>query len=507
ENRQQSLERELVNALEVAYGVSMAPENAIDRHFPGPASQLRTLAPGFTIQPPDASKLQTAMERLLTQALEFQFPAAPDVSQSFKRSNLKRVAEFVEKAVASGRERVDGIDHANRVILAGLAEPLGLATMNQDVFALKRDWREHFQRQMAQADNRQPTVNDLREWCDLPNARGLPQEVRDLLIWSYALAADCRFIEHGAAVDVGCDNLSSNMELRQQELPSQDIWTIARERAGHLFGFSGPSLCNAATVAAAGIAIVGYGRTYQAPLADLVAALREAHAHLGLDRTTSERYRSANAAAELLACLKNASGDEAIRILAEADLPAAADVIAHGVTTANTVKEAIYKVRWSTLKDLLQAEGAIGKRAEALHERLAAALTHEQRAMDLAGAIAEVDRDLERLLVQAAQAQTAPDDDEREQRAEEARRAAEEARKREEAAHAEHERLRRELEEERRRREEAERRAEVATEPVILVSGSAEAGQALSERLQDLAAAHPGKRIRVIFELVDAEDS
>lgn len=524
ENRQQSLERELVNALEVAYGVSMAPENAIDRHFAGPANQLRTLAPGFTIQPPDASKLQTAMERLLTQALEFQYPAAPEVTQGFKRANLKRVAEFVEKAVASGRERVDGVDHANRAILGGLAQPLGLATINQDVFALKRDWREHFQRQMAASGSRQPTVAELREWCDLPNARGLPQEVRDLLIWSYALAADCRFIEHGAAVDVGFDNLSSNMELRQQELPSEDIWSAARERAGHLFGFSGPSLCNAATVAAAGTAIVNYGRENQAAAADLVAALREAHAHLSVDAAGSERYASANAAAELLARLKAANGDDAIRLLAEADLPAAADVVAHGVATAGTVKAAIYKVRWSTLKNLLQAEGHVGERARSLRERLATALTHEQRALDLAGAIADVDRDLERLLVQAAQ--TKKDEDkgaggqheedarlarleaERMAReADEARRreeaAREEARQREEASRLEQQRLRQELEEERRRREEAEKRAEAATEPVVLVSGSAEAGQALNERLQDLAAAHPGKRIRVIFELVD----
>jgi hypothetical protein len=510
ENRQKSLKGELVSALEVSYGVSLSPEGAIDRTLNHPADQFLTLQQGFAIQPPDASRLKSALERLLTQALEYQFPQAPVFLEPYNRAKLRRIAEYVEKAVAGGRERVDEVERPHREMLAAIAEPLGLGTVNQDVFALKRDWREHFQRQMAAENNREPSVAALRAWCDRPQPRGLPTEICDLLIWSYALAADCRFYEHGARVQVGFEALSPSMILRPQTLPDPAIWTRAIEKSQHLFGYTGPSHRNAATLAILGEAIQRFGKDHHAVVADMASALRDAFQLADLVQGASERYSTAVAAGDLLSKLRQGSPEEAIAALAQIPLPTSPEIMAKAIRDADAVKRTLQKIRWTSLKRLAPGEDAIALRASELLRRLTEALAHEQHAMDLVSLYDEVDRGLEELLVSAAKTRQAPapvvprpePDTETDSRQDEARKAEAEA----DRLRQEREGLERELQEERRKRLDAERRAQAAAEPMILLSGSADAGQQLSRRLAELAKAHPGRKIRIVFEIVE-EDS
>src|SRR4029450_14076496 len=82
-----------------------------------------------------------------------------------------------------------------------------------------------------------------------PGAMGLPREVENLVILSFALQSNLTFYLYGAPVQPQLEQLDNGLELRAQPLPSAAVWQEALQRAEVILGTSGSLLLNAANVA------------------------------------------------------------------------------------------------------------------------------------------------------------------------------------------------------------------------------------------------------------------
>jgi hypothetical protein len=515
ETRKSALERRVLNALEVAYGVSTAMTGAVDRYFSGPGDQTISLENGFIPQPTERTTLAETLIALVHQALEYQFPLHPRFTTAIKKAHLKRIAEYVTDAMTNPQHRTERVDRSHREIMTGIAEPLLLGTPNENVFHFKREWVDHFTRCMAQDGTRQPTVSQLREWCDKPQARGLPNEVADLVIWIYAQQADRRFYHHNVAVNVGFEQLDSAMDLREQALPDERVWALAQDRAGHAFGYPSAKQRNSATVGQLVAAIRQWERERKQPAADLVVALTAMAKHLAVE-PAFPRLATAKMASDWLNAIGRASDETVVGVFASTPLPKDLPTVAKSIETAAGVTGVIKIETWGRLMSLTAMPSSVQARALSVLTLLREHLSRDQRDADLVPTVNTVSAEVPLLWARADQdvkPTVDPDEERRRKEAEEERQRLERERQevlRREREVAEREaQLRREeaqrrAEEERRRNEEAERRRQQPHQPVEIEAARSESvlGE-VKERIAHLAKANPTKRIRITIEIVD----
>ena len=79
---------------------------------------------------------------------------------------------------------------------------------------------------------------------------GLPTAIANLLVLAYADATDRTFYLDAAPFpEARLDNLPDRLELREQALPGQSAWDVARKRALAIFKVEVPPYRNAGNVA------------------------------------------------------------------------------------------------------------------------------------------------------------------------------------------------------------------------------------------------------------------
>jgi hypothetical protein len=527
DTRKSGLEAKTRNALEVAYGVSTARPEAIDRFFNGPSDQLFSLEPGFRPQNTEKTTLGETLVALVHQALEYQYPLHPRFSTSVKKPQLKRIADYVVNAMLDPRHRTETVDRSHREIMAGIAEPLGLGKSNENVFLFHREWMEHFHRCMNQENIRQPTVSDLREWCDRPHARGLSTDVADLVIWTFAQQSDRRFYHHNTPVTVTFEQLDSAMDLREQTLPDEATWVIAQERAGHAFGFPPAKQRNSATVAQMISAIRTWERERKVAAADLVVALSSMAQAIGVEPTVS-RLVTAKVASDWINAVSRAADDTVVTVFATTPLPKDLLATAKSIETARTIADSVRTHTWNMLQTLASTPSSVNARAASLLSRLREHLSHDQRVADLEPTITAIADEVPILRAQydlglvpaspvvdpAIEVKRRAEEERLRQEVERQRAEAERQRIEAERQRQEQDRLRQQLEEqaaqaqrlrqEQEKKAEDERRRQAALKPVeVSAADSTKAYSEVQSRIAALAKEHPTKRIRITIEVVD----
>jgi hypothetical protein len=518
--RQDSLKTRVANALAVAYGVttgeSTGMAGAVIPFFQGPGDQVRSLLPGFDPQNHDQYTLQGALEHYCGQAFAHQFPGHFKFTVPVSRTSVKRVAEVVKKAIADPNRRVEGVDRTAREALLGIAVPMELGALNEDVFTLRRVWVDHFIRSIATASdgNATPTVGRLREFCDQPSAKGMTRELTDLVIWTFVNQSDRRFYHNQMPAVVEFDQLDDRMEVREQVLPKDETWKVVVHRLAALTGHTAPSRCSAAAVQHAIAAIKTWVGSHAQAAQGLQMALVESGKALGIPPTGDHpRLAAANQAVELLGRLQRADDDAVIGVLADAKLPADLLPLSVGISTAARVAQALRDASWVNLTNLAKAAGPIGERGRTLLERTQQQIDRTQNDIEIVAALAEVNTQVQALWVEFSKTvKPAVDDDEerRRQQAEaERRRQMEEAETRLREREAEIQRreveMRQQQEEAARRaaRDKAEQVRREVQAPIEIRLGDPSIGAQVAKRLEALRASHPNKTVRITIDVVD----
>jgi hypothetical protein len=527
--RKSALEGKLRIALEVAYGVSTAIPTAIVKTLDGPVDQIVSLDQGFSPQNTDKSTLAEALVALIHQALEYQFPLHPLFTIPVKRPLLKRIADYVTDAMNDPRQRTERVESVHREIMSGIAEPLELGTANGNVFHFKRTWVEHFQRCMAQEQNQKPTVNDLRDWCDRPQPRGLSREVADLVIWTFARQTDRRFFYNNAPEDPSWDQLDSTMDLREQTLPDENVWLLAQDRAAQVFGYPPDRLRNSATVAKLTAAIRTWERDRCSIAADLATVLNSMATTLGQIDHQAPRLKTAQVACDLLNAAHRAPDEQVVTIFAQTPVSVDLAVVAKSIESAKAVSDAARLTGWHDLIDLAGNGSAVAERAAAGLAQIRDAMSRDQRDLALESVITDLSAAARMLRMEYElglkkidpEAVKRKQDEERKRQDDERQRQKESDRLRQEADRQRIEQEQIEATKHQQREEaarlqrekdtiaEVERRRKESGEPVVIKASDGKRGievatAQMSTRLEDLQKAYPGKQLRITIDILDS---
>ena len=65
------------------------------------------------------------------------------------------------------------------------------------------------------------TVRKLRSYIDLPKKMGLPRELQNLIILTFAWQTNRAFFQHGGLIEGKLDGLHDELELREQDPPEE----------------------------------------------------------------------------------------------------------------------------------------------------------------------------------------------------------------------------------------------------------------------------------------------
>ena len=256
ENQRSVLRQRVQSHLDAAYGLDPLLPGSLDTvHDLEPAERFVSLQDGFEPRPPVAANLAGAMNHLVCQALEHEFPAAPEFEAEVKSSHLKKVYEVVSQAALASDDRAP-VDKALRPLVRGIANPLKLGEMGLDAthFVIGQHWKNHFTRKIAEAGLTATTgveIRQLRKWINEPKPMGLPREAEMLVILVYALqTSQSCFIHNAPFTEPSLSNLPDGCIVKPIVLPPQEQWDAATARAGAILGLAISPLLNASNVAA-----------------------------------------------------------------------------------------------------------------------------------------------------------------------------------------------------------------------------------------------------------------
>ena len=206
--------------------------------------QFQSLDGSIPLKPPPVTDLRAALDDLIGQGLDGQFPRHP----KFSKDELKLSKGLVEDGYAKIREALEApdsrvaIERDLRKKLRPLLDPMELAQVGEQFLAVKTIWCDRFDPREAQLPTRAATVGQLRQWINEPSRLGLPETLENLVILTYARQASRMLTLQGIPVPESLTNLRDDIVLERQRLPEQKAWEQVSDRSSHIFGVTVPAL-------------------------------------------------------------------------------------------------------------------------------------------------------------------------------------------------------------------------------------------------------------------------
>jgi hypothetical protein len=399
ENQRSQLRQRLITVLQGAYGIAPPLPGSVDAsQFAGPADQLISLDGTFRPQPPVGANMGQALTHLLDQMLAHQFPAHPAFEAEIKPAVLRKVYEEIRGATQTEDGRM-AVDKPLRALVRQVANPLQLGTMHETHFVLAHHWPTHFNRKMSEAGVANPSVGHLRAWIDQPKVMGLPRDVQNIIVLVFADQTNRSFYRHGGPIEPALDNLTDEMELKEEVLPPADLWDKARDRASTIFGFASSPLRNATNVSRLSEDLARQSGDLRDPAARLLARLRERLQGLGIEPSGSARLGTASAALSLIESILSPQSHGVVAVLASATIPSSDQALGRSLKSAAQVLGTLESTNW----DVFDAVGRLSdeRRAAAagIRQRVSEALGHDEIAQALGPVLSQAQRDALNLLV------------------------------------------------------------------------------------------------------------
>jgi hypothetical protein len=412
ESRRSALTTKLRDALRRAYGLA-SPDDAdlgaaADEHLMALDSQLQ-------IRPPAGLGFADALSRICGQVYDHAYPGHPDFDplgkrQVIKRAELAVVLAAVERAAQDKVGRLE-VPAADLPVLRRIAHSLEIASVGE-VFVLRDDWKLRIQRRAAAAGpGTDLRVGDIRTWI-AEEQPGLPPLVTDLLVCCFAIQSDRAWLRGGQPIpppELG--KLTGDMVLRRQELPDEDEFAAANERAAAVLGLTRQPVRSARAVQALAGEVRRQAGALLPPAESLVSELGRHADILGL-AGDSPRLATARAAANLANQLAGMTEPTAVlRALARADLPRDAAFYHASLHTARDLAGRLAGLNWQVLTQVaaLATEGGPDAgRASLIIEELRAAARRDEQEIALGQALRAADKAATDLLLDIARRPARP---------------------------------------------------------------------------------------------------
>lgn len=395
-NQLDSLRIKLRTQLDVAYGLSTEPRDAVMSAL-APEQQFRSLDTTFAPKPPVGADFRSAFEDLLGQSFAHQYPAHPEFDTEIKPSVVKKVWAEVQRAVEAPGSRGLVADTPTRRLVRSVVNPCRLGVMGETHLLIEHHWKAHFSQCHARDGGGAMTVARLRQWIDLPQPMGLPVELQNLVILTYALQTNRSFLRGTVAVDPGVEQLADELELREQSLPAASDWAGAVERAASLFGLTLPQTLSAASVAQLVSQVRDAAKSKRIKVGELVARVRDRAARYA-PGGPGARQRSAESAQALVEGLAQADDAELVRVLAMTALETSETAVGRTLGQVESLLGVFDGAKWQLFDAMADVEDHRGAAAKAILGRLKEALTSDEHVVPLKLRFEEMERDAVRLL-------------------------------------------------------------------------------------------------------------
>ncbi len=405
-NQLDQLRIKLRSQLEVAYGISSEPKDAVNNPLTAD-QQFQSLDPTLSPRPPVGADFRSAFESLLGQLFAHQYPAHPEFDTEIKASVIKKVWPEVQKAIESSGQRGFVQDASTRKLVRAVVNPCQLGQMGETHLLIEPHWQSRFAQSHSREGGGPITVTKLRRWIDTPAPMGLPIELQNLIILAYAAMTNRRFTLRGGPIEPTVESLSDELELREQALPSTADWDAALQRAASLFGLTLAQTLNAANVGRLVDEVKQAASGKREAVGRLVAQVRDRASRYGAS-TAGARQQSADSALALLATLIQASEGDVVSSLATAPLSTSEAAVSRTLGQAQACADALTNGNWQLFDVVRDLGDHRREAATGIMTRLSEVLTADEHVVPLKSRLAELERDAMQLLAAAAPAPATP---------------------------------------------------------------------------------------------------
>lgn len=393
-NQLDQLRIKLRSQLEVAYGISSEPRDAVSNPLTAD-QQFKSLDPTLSPRPPVGADFRSAFESLLGQLLLHQYPAHPEFDTEIKASAIRKIWPEVQKAIESTGQRGYVQDPATRKLLRSIINPCQLGQTTENHLLIEPHWKSRFAQCHAREGGGPWTVAKLRQWIDWPAPMGLPLELQNLIILAFAASTNRRFTMRGGPFEPAIDSVPDELELKEQTLPASSDWQTAVQRASSLFGLTLGQTLNAANVGRLVDDVRQAAQTRKEAVGRLVAQLRDRSARYAAG--TGARQQSAESAQVLLVGIGQ-SGEDVVATLAGAALQTSEAAVGRTLGQAQSCADALSTANWQLFDVVRALQDHRRTAAELLVGRLVEVLTSDEHVLPLKSRLGELERDAMQLL-------------------------------------------------------------------------------------------------------------
>ncbi|MCT7353225.1 hypothetical protein N4P33_13725 [Streptomyces sp. 15-116A] len=413
EHARENLTRTLVESLREVYGLAEAKEGTRGAEVPD-GRHVLSLQPEFPRPQTEGSK---PFDQTVTQLADGMFSALYDKHPDFgpgpgstpravTPAELTTALKWLTRAMDEGG-RVE-VEPKELRTVKRVVEALELGTVHDGPLVVRGDNQLRSQINRAASAHRERgeldsldelAVEDIRNWIrDDLGLRGLDKHVSSLLIAAYALFDDRSWVLYSGTETTPppLSEIGLGWKLRAQQLPTQDEYATARDRAGLLFGVTAKPGLFARNVNRLAADVLATATAYEKSVGDVRTVLKRHATLLGLDGDgTAERTRILREAAALLARLVRHTDDATglVRELASATYETPARELSHAMASAADVLAALDGTNWrllSSVHGLTGRDDSIGDRAQRLMDRIGEAARAPERERSLIPVLGEL---------------------------------------------------------------------------------------------------------------------
>ena len=412
-----NLTRTLVDSLREVYGLAEAKEGTRGAEVPD-GRHVLSLQPEFPRPQPEGSK---PFDQAVAQLADGMFSALYDKHPDFgpgpgttpravTPAELSTALKWLTRAMdEGGRAEVEPKELRT---VKRIVEALELGTVHDGPLVVRGDQLRARINQAASAhgEHGELAVEDIRNWIrDDLGLRGLDKQVSCLLIAAYALFDDRSWVLYSGTETTPppLSEIGLGWKLRAQQLPTEEEYATARDRAGRLFGVTAKPGLFARNVNRLATDVLARAIAYEKSVGDVRAVLKRHAALLGIDGDgTAERSRVLREAATLLAHLVRHTDDGSglVRELASLSYDTPARELSHAMDSAAEVLVALDATDWrllSSVHALTSRDDTIGDRAQRLMDRIGEAARAPELRRSLVPVLGEV-RELGHALLDSA---------------------------------------------------------------------------------------------------------
>ena len=195
------------------------------------------------------------------------------------------------------------------------------------------------------------------------------------------------FYLHGGPVEPPLENLDDALELREQALPSEDVWQEAVQRAAAILGVAASPLLTAANVAKFAADVKAMAARHRQGVDRLCTALRQHMGRLGIDAHSAPRLQTSQAALAFIRGIAGASKDEVVSVIAQANVATSAAAMGESLKKAEEMSAVLENTSWELFDKIGQLPRERAPQAPSIVERVNDALRRDEHVVELKRAL------------------------------------------------------------------------------------------------------------------------